>query len=57
MIHQRERVALLLEAGDHRARVHSQLYDLEGDAPPHRLHLLGEEHGAEAPSPTRSTNR
>ena len=48
MIHQRQRLALGLEAGDDLPRVHAELDDLERDAPPHRPRLLGHEHGAEA---------
>jgi hypothetical protein len=31
VVHHRQRLALLLEAGDHLARVHAQLDDLERD--------------------------
>ena len=48
MVHQRQRLALLLEAGDDLHGVHPQLDDLERDAARHRLALLGEEDGAEA---------
>ena len=48
VIHQRERLPLLLEAGDHFLRVHAELEDLERHAPSHRLDLLGHPDDAEA---------
>ena len=48
VIHHRQRLALLLEAGDHLLGVHPQLDDLERDPARHRLALVGEEHRAEA---------
>ena len=48
MVHHRQRLALLLEAGDDLPGVHAQLDDLERDAARHRLALLGEEDEAEA---------
>ena len=40
----RERLPLELEARDHVARLKPELDDLDRDAAPHRLVLLGEEH-------------
>ena len=49
MVHQRQRLALRLEARHDRARVHAQLDDLERDAAAHRLLLLGHiDHAAAA---------
>ena len=48
VVHHRQGLALLLEAGDDLLGVHPQLDDLERDAPRHRLALLGQEDGAEA---------
>ena len=48
MIHQRERLSLGLETGDHLPRIHAELDDLERDPPAHRLLLLGHEHDAAA---------
>jgi hypothetical protein len=42
VIHERERLALGLEAGDDLLRVHPGLDDLEGDAARDRLGLLGD---------------
>ena len=41
MIHHRQRLALGLEPGDHLARIHPRLDDLEGDLAVDRLRLLG----------------
>ncbi len=41
MVHQRQRLPLGLEAGDHFAGVHPQLDHLERHHPPDRLALLG----------------
>ena len=49
MVHQRQRLPLGLEAGDHLPRVHARLDDLERDRPLDRLGLLGHEHDAHAP--------
>ena len=49
MIHQRQRLPLGLEAGDHLPRVHARLDDLQGHLAAHRLLLLGDEHQPEAP--------
>ncbi len=48
MVHQRQRLPLGLEAGNHLARVHAGLEHLEGDLAAHRLRLLGHEDDAEA---------
>src|SRR5688500_14373326 len=40
VIHQRERVPLLLETRDHFLAVHARLDDFQRHAPPDRLHLL-----------------
>ena len=48
MVHQRQRLPLGLEAGDHLLRVHAELDDLERDAAPDRLALLGHPDRAEA---------
>ena len=48
VLHHRERLPLLLEAGDDFLRVHAELDDLQRHAPPHRLLLLGHPHDAEA---------
>ena len=42
MVHHRQRLALGLETGDDRARVHARLDDLERDAAAHRLLLVGD---------------
>jgi hypothetical protein len=49
MIHQRQRLPLGLEAGDHLPRVHSGLDELERDQPLDRLLLLGHPDRAHAP--------
>ena len=36
MLHQRQRLAFGLEAGDHLLRVHAELEDFQGDLPVHR---------------------
>ena len=46
MVHQGQRLALGLEAGDDLAGVHARLDDLEGDLAVDRLGLLGHEHPA-----------
>ncbi len=43
MVHQREGLALGVEARDHRARVHALLDDLQRHAPLDRFGLLGQE--------------
>ena len=48
VVHHRQRLPLGLEARDDLLRVHAELDDLERDAAPHRLALLGHEHGAES---------
>ena len=48
MVHQRQRLPLGLEAGDHLPRVHARLDDLERDRPLDRLGLLGHEDDAHA---------
>ena len=49
MVHHRQRLPLGLEPGDDLLGVHAQLDDLERDAPPHRLGLLGHiDHAAAA---------
>ena len=48
MVHHRQRLALVVEAGEHLAGVHPELHDLEGDAPANGFTLLGEVHGAHA---------
>ena len=47
MVHQRQRLAFGLEAGDDLLGVHAQLDDLERDATTHWLLLLGHVHHAE----------
>ncbi len=47
VVHQRERLALGLEAGDDFLRIHPRLDDLERDAAFHRLALLGQIDDAE----------
>ena len=49
MIHQGQRLALGLEAGDHLPRVHAGLDDLERDLAAHGLDLLGHVHDTHAP--------
>ena len=49
MVHQRQRLPLGLEAGDHLLRVHARLDDLERDLALDRRRLLGHEDGAVAP--------
>ena len=48
MIHNRQGLTLVLEAGDDLLRVHAELDDLEGDFAPDRLSLYGEIHHAAA---------
>ena len=48
MVHQGQRLAFGLEAGDDLAGVHAGLDDLEGHLAVNRLGLLGHEHPAEA---------
>src|SRR5262245_15268311 len=48
MVHQREGLALGLEAGDHGLGVHAQLDDLERDAATDRFLLFGQVHNAAA---------
>ena len=48
MIHDGQRLPFRLEAGDHLARVHARLEDLQGDLAADRLGLLGHEDHAEA---------
>ncbi|HNB81428.1 MAG TPA: CoA transferase subunit A [Chitinophagaceae bacterium] len=48
MVHQRQRLALGLEAGHDFLRVHAQLEDLQRDLAAHRLRLLRHPDGAEA---------
>ena len=49
MIHHRQRLPLRLETRDDLLGVHAQLDDLERDATPHRLGLLGDiDHAAAA---------
>ncbi len=49
MVHQRECLALLFEAGDHLLRVHPELDHLQGHRPLDRLLLLREPDGPKAP--------
>ena len=49
VVHQRERLTLLLEARDDLAAVHAELDQLERDATPDRLVLLSEEDLTHAP--------
>ncbi len=49
VVHQGQRLPLLLEARDHLPGVHAELDDLQRDAPNDRLLLLGHEHDAKAP--------
>lgn len=51
MVHEREGLALALEAGDHESRVHSRPDQLERDLPADRPLLFGEVHDAEATLP------
>ena len=46
--HQGQRLPLRLEAGDHLARIHARLKDLEGNLAADRLLLLGHEDDAKA---------
>ncbi len=48
MIHERQRLALDLEAGDHLAGVHARLKNFQGNRAGDRLPLLGHEDNAEA---------
>ena len=48
VVHQREGLALRVEAPNDLLRVHPQLEDLQRNVPPHRLFLLGVPHDAEA---------
>src|SRR5436190_2247279 len=48
MIHDRQGLALRLEACDHLPRVHARLEHLQGDLAAHRLRLLRHEDDAEA---------
>ena len=48
MVHDRQRLPLGLEAGDHLPRVHARLEDLQGHLAADRLRLLGHEDDAEA---------
>ncbi len=49
MIHDRQGLALGLEAGDNGTRIHARLEDLEGHLAADGLRLLGHEDHAEAP--------
>ena len=44
VVHQRQRLAFGIEAGEHLRSVHARLDHLDGDLPPHRLRLLGQPH-------------
>src|SRR5688572_1395941 len=44
--HQRQRLSFFREAGDHLARVHAELDDLEGDEAVNRFALFGQPYGA-----------
>ena len=48
MIHHRERLPLLFEAGDHLLGIHAHFDDLQSHAPTHGLFLLGHPHGAKS---------
>jgi hypothetical protein len=48
VVHQRQRLAFGLKAGHDFARVHAGFDQLDGDAPPHRVLLLGEPNLAHA---------
>ena len=47
VLHQSQRLALRLEAGDHLARVHARLQDFQSDLSANRMLLLGHEYHAE----------
>ncbi len=49
MVHQRQRLPLRFESGDHVARVHARFDDLQRNFAPHRLLLFGNEYQPEAP--------
>ena len=49
MVHERQRLPLGLEAGDHLARVHAGLEHFEGDLAADGLGLFGHENDAESP--------
>jgi hypothetical protein len=49
MIHQRQGLPLGLEAGDHLARIHARLDELQRYLAAHRMMLLGDKHQAHAP--------
>ena len=57
VVHDRERLALRLEARDHLARVHPELDDLERDAPRDRRRLFGEVDRAHAAFAERPEER
>src|ERR1017187_9591166 len=50
-VHQRQRLPLGLEPGDHLPRVHARLDDLKGHPPFDRLLLVGHPHNAESAPP------
>jgi len=49
VVHQRERLTLVIEAGEHLGGVHARLHDLERHAPANGLALFGEIDSAHAP--------
>ena len=49
MVHQRQGLTFRLKAGNHFARVHAGLDDLQRHPPPHRPFLFRQKHHAKAP--------
>ena len=53
MIHHRECLPLVVKAGEHLGRVHSELHNFESHTPADGLELFGQIDGAHAPFPQR----
>jgi len=49
VVHHRERLALVVEPGQHLGRVHAELHNLKRHVPANGLKLFGQVHGAHAP--------
>src|SRR5262249_50944948 len=49
VVHHRHSLALVVEARQHLAGVHAELYDFQSDLPPDRFGLPGEVNGSHAP--------
>ena len=49
VVHHRQRLALVVEAGEHLAGVHAELHNFESHAPANGLALLGQVNGAHTP--------